>query len=119
MVGMERVKKLVLAKYTEIIEGLGGAIASSTRKRAEGAIKGFDSMLSTLKKPPASIEAIAQTREYIAEIPTLLIDLKAEVRCLYGNFVAFVQCVLNGIWNFNRMTDKLSNCAGRCCDQGL
>jgi hypothetical protein len=52
-VGIERVKKLVVAKYMEIIEGLGGAIATSTRKRAEGAIKGFDSMLATLKKPPA------------------------------------------------------------------
>lgn len=78
-VGMERVKKLVLAKYTEIIDGLGGGIAIATRKRADLAIKGFDSMLATLKKHPASIEAIAQTREYILEIPALLIDLKAEV----------------------------------------
>jgi len=31
-VGIERVKKLVVAKYSEIIEGLGGAIALSTRK---------------------------------------------------------------------------------------
>ena len=78
-IGMERVKKLVLSKYTEIIEGLGGAIASATRKRCEAAIKGFDSIISTLKKPPASIEAIAQTREYIKEIPDTLVDLKAEV----------------------------------------
>jgi hypothetical protein len=42
--------------------GLGGAIANSTRKRSEAAIKGFDTILNTLKKPPASIEVISQTR---------------------------------------------------------
>jgi len=36
-------------------------------------------MLATLKKPPASIEAISQTREYILEIPELLIELQADV----------------------------------------
>ena len=78
-VGMERVKKLVIGKYSEIIEGLGGAIALSTRKRSEAAIKGFDTILNTLKKPPASIEVISQTREYILEIPAMLVELKAEV----------------------------------------
>ena len=34
----------------------------STRKRSEAAIKGFDTILNTLKKPPASIEVISQTR---------------------------------------------------------
>ena len=50
-----------------------------TRKRSEAAIKGFDTILNTLKKPPASIEVISQTREYILEIPAMLVDLKAEV----------------------------------------
>jgi hypothetical protein len=78
-VGLERVKKLVLAKYTDMIAGLGGAIASSTRKRTEDAVKGFDSMLGILKKAPANVEAIQQMREYMLEIPALLIDLKTEV----------------------------------------
>ena len=78
-VGLERIKKIVLAKYTDMIAGLEGAIASSTRKRTEDAIKGFDSMLGILKKPPANVEAIQQMREYMLEIPALLIDLKAEV----------------------------------------
>jgi dynein heavy chain len=78
-VGLERIKKLVIAKYTDMIAGLGGAIASSTRKRTEDAVKGFDSMLGILKKPPANVEAIQQMREYMLEIPALLIDLKAEV----------------------------------------
>jgi dynein heavy chain len=79
MIGMERVKKLVLGKYTEIIDGLGGAIALATRKRSEAAIKRYDSILATLKRQPASIEAIGQTREYIAELPDVLKELKEEV----------------------------------------
>lgn len=76
---MERVRKLVVAKYQDLVDGLGGAIATSTRKQAENAIKAFEDIFSVLKKSPADIEGIAETREFIAEIPSKLPELKAQV----------------------------------------
>ena len=82
----DRVRKAVVAKYLELIEGLGGAIATSTRKKAESVSRSFEEIFSTLRKTPNTIEEIVAAREYAAGLPPILNELKVQVEQAFTNY---------------------------------
>jgi dynein heavy chain len=82
----DRVRKSVVAKYMELIEGLGGAIATATRKKADVVSRSFDEIFVALKRPPNDIEEIVAAREYAAGLAPTLNDLKAQVEQAMYNY---------------------------------
>ena len=82
----DRVRKSVVAKYIELIEGLGGAIATSTRKKAEAVSRSFEEIFSTLRRTPNTIEEIVEAREYAAGLQPTLNELKVQVEQAFSNY---------------------------------
>jgi dynein heavy chain, axonemal len=82
----DRVRKSVVAKYMELIEGLGGAIATSTRKKAESVSRSFEEIFSNLRRTPNTIEEIVESREYAAGLQPTLNELKVQVEQAFSNY---------------------------------